>query len=95
MALATGSLPLVAMVPGKRYAVTFMGTDKRSLTVVAQHSGMTTTHWAMASKSGMMTIDQTAVSNIALSTAALSDPMDTALTAGTGTGTGTGQSGPT
>lgn len=98
MALATGSLPLVAMVPGKKYAVTFMGTDKRSLTVVAQHSGMAATHWSMISKSGTMTIDQSSVSNIALSAATLTDPADTTLT-GTSTeahgGTGQGQSGAT
>jgi hypothetical protein len=95
VALVKGSLPLVAMVPGKTYAVTFMGTDKRSLAVVAQHSGMGGSHMSMVSKSGMMTIDQATVSNIALSTAALTDPTDTTLTAGTGTGTGQGQSGAT
>lgn len=95
MTLAIGSLPLTAMIPGRKYAVTFMGTDKRSLAVVAQHSDMGGTHMSMVSKSGMMTIDQATVSNVALSTAALTDPTDTTLTAGTGTGTGTGQSGPT
>lgn len=94
MALVKGSLPLAAMVSGKTYAVTFMGTDKRSLDVVAKYSLMGTTHMSLASKSGMMTIDQSQVSNIALSTAAITDPTDSAIAAA-GTGTGTGQSGAT
>lgn len=95
MALVKGSLPLAAMVPGKTYAVTFMGTDKRSLDVVAKHSLMGTTHMSLASQSGMMTIDQSQVSNIVLSTAAITDPTDSAIIAAAGIGTGTGQSGAT
>lgn len=95
MVLIKGSLPLAAMVLGKTYAVTYMGTDNRSLSVVAQHSLMGATHMSMVSKSGMMTIDQATVSNVALSTAALTDPMDTTLMVSTATGTGQGQSGPT
>jgi hypothetical protein len=83
------------MVPGKTYAVTYMGTDTRLLSVVAQHSLMGATHMSLVSKSGMMTIDQTSVSNIGLSTSALGDPTDAAIIAAAGTGTGSGQSGAT
>jgi hypothetical protein len=74
MALVKGSLPLAAMVAGRTYQVTFMGTDARSLNVVAKHSGTGATQVALAYKSGAMAIDVAAITNIALSTSALTDP---------------------
>jgi hypothetical protein len=74
VALIKGSLPLAAMVAGRTYQVTFTGTDARALNVVAKHSTTGPTQVALAYRSGAMTIDVAAITNIALSTLALTDP---------------------
>jgi hypothetical protein len=74
MALVGGSIQFSALVVGTTYKVTFTGTDKRTLNVVAKHSALPTGRLSLTSKSGMMTIDQSAVTNIAASVAAITDP---------------------
>lgn len=75
MALTAGSIPFAALTPGTTYKFTFTSTDRRTLNVVAKHSALPGSRLSVSSKSGMMTIDQGAVTTIALSTAAITDPV--------------------
>lgn len=74
MTLDKGSLPLAALRTGLTYQITFSGADRRPLNVVAKHSVTGPTQVTLASKSGAMTIDQAAITNIAISTQPITDP---------------------
>jgi hypothetical protein len=74
MALDKGSLPLPALHAGLTYQITFSGADRRPLNVVAKHSVTDVTQVTLNFKSGTMTIDHAAITNIAISTQPLTDP---------------------
>lgn len=57
------AVPIISMVPGTMYVVTYLGSDGRVLTVTSQHvATVGLTQLRLLSKGGTMTVDQPGVS---------------------------------
>lgn len=61
MPVSKDSLPLSAMVVGTMYQVTYTSSEKRSLAVVAKHTGMGASQLSLLAAGAAITIDQSAV----------------------------------
>ncbi len=69
------AIPITSMVPGTMYQVTYLGSDARVLSVMAQHvATVGLTQLTLLSKSGTMTVDQPGVSLVVLGSPPPGDP---------------------
>lgn len=64
------------MVVGTMYQVTYTSSEKRSLVVVAKHTGMATSQLSLLAAGAAITIDQSAVTHVTASVLAANAPTE-------------------